>query len=247
MSDNDNTPTDFDQLYPGRFIKSGDVLKPTDVTIGAVHMDSLRSDTGGLKFKAILAFSHAPTKAKEMVLNKTNGFCVLGMFGRDPRAWVGKRLTLQAANVQFGPKKTMGVRVIGSPDLEKPVQVEIKLPQKSVQTVTMQATGERPAKKQHPAVTATTEALGAKVKRAGTSDLSDEQKHNVATRRERFAALIGEKDPERAKQIAREQLGTVGASTYAAWIVRADAKIAALTPMEPSGDDAPDGDEPTND
>lgn len=226
---NENTPTDFDQLYPGRFIKAGDVIEETDVTIGAVHMDSLRSDDG-MKFKAIIAFSRTPTKAKEMVLNKTNGFCVLGMFGRDPRAWIGKRLTLKSEIVQFGPEKKPGVRVVGSPDIDKPMQVEIKLPQKKPKTVTMRATGQKRGaepKPESPAVAAVKDALGAKP-RAGASTLTTEQKQTVTDLRARLAELIrlDEETPEAALQRAVELGGRVTAQTFTADLERIEGLIA---------------------
>ena len=63
---------DFDQLFPGRFMKAG-LFKGRDVTlkIKGVRVERLpKKDGGGDEPKGILAFDGTDL---ELVLNKTNG------------------------------------------------------------------------------------------------------------------------------------------------------------------------------
>ena len=75
------------------------------------------------------------------VLNKTNATCVAAMFGPETDAWVGKRVTLKAEEVQMGRDRVLGVRVAGSPDLAGPVDAVVKLPRKKPVTMRMLVTG----------------------------------------------------------------------------------------------------------
>ncbi len=64
------------------------------------------------------------------VLNRTNAECLKALFGPVMAAWKGKRVQLCAEMVQLGPKKELGIRILGSPDIEADVKVEIKLPRR---------------------------------------------------------------------------------------------------------------------
>lgn len=64
------------------------------------------------------------------VLSRTSGEQVAAMFGPQIDAWIGKRVTLRAEAVQVGKKMDMGIRVVGSPDIAKPVDFELCLPRK---------------------------------------------------------------------------------------------------------------------
>lgn len=135
---------DFDQLFPARFLKAGE-LRGRDVTltITSVEIETLEGD-GGKKVKGILSFKGTP---KQLVLNKTNGLCIRGMFGRDTSNWVGKRVTFFPAPISFGDSD-IAIRVRGSPDIEKAMDVEIKLARKKPKTMRMEKTGQAQAKGQ---------------------------------------------------------------------------------------------------
>ena len=130
---------DFDQLFPGRFIKAGELNgKDVTLTIDAIRLEDLPSDKGGEKTRGVIAFKQ--TK-KEWVLNRTNAECLKGMWGRDTDNWIGKRVTIYPAEWNGEPC----IRVKGSPDLEKPVDVEVKLPKRKPVIMKMQATGKKEA------------------------------------------------------------------------------------------------------
>ena len=107
--------------------------------IAEVRLCKLEDEkTGKEKDKGVVFFKGQP---KGWVLCKTNAICLAAMFGPDTEAWVGKHVTLYSATVSVGKEKKPGIRVKGSPDLPKPLPVEIKLPRKKAFTMTMQVTG----------------------------------------------------------------------------------------------------------
>jgi hypothetical protein len=157
--------TDFDQLYPGRFLKAGELgdTKPT-LTIDEVFIEELEGDKGK-KWKGVVKFSDSD---KEWALNKTNGICLREMFGRSLPEWKGHRVTLFAGTHDGEP----ALRVWGSPELERDTVITIQLPRKKPTKMTMHATGggkkaaqTRPAAKPEPVVAITasdiSEATGA--------------------------------------------------------------------------------------
>jgi hypothetical protein len=129
-------PVDWDELYPGRFIKAGEFKgkRPT-LTIRDVDTELLAGDDGKEKTKGILSFVETP---KQIPLNKTNGICLRAMFGRKVQEWVGKRVTL-FADKWNGEDAT---RIWGSPDIKEEMVVEVKLPRKKPILMTMHTKGE---------------------------------------------------------------------------------------------------------
>lgn len=129
----------FDQLYPGRFLKAGEFEgKKVTLTITDAFVEDLEGETG-VKPKAIVTFKETP---KALVACKTNGLCLKGMFGSAIADWVGKRVTLFPDTWNGEPC----IRVFGSPDIDAPIGVEIKLPKRKPFTKTMQPTGRANAK-----------------------------------------------------------------------------------------------------
>jgi hypothetical protein len=128
---------DFDQLFPGRFLKAS-IFAGRDVTltIANVRIEDLPSETGGTKVKGILAFEG---KKLELVLNRTNGEAIKAMFGRDTGEWVGKRVTFYPGTFNGEPC----IRVRGSPDLPAPLDYELKLPRKRPVKQRLLVTGQK--------------------------------------------------------------------------------------------------------
>lgn len=116
-------PVDFDELYPGRFLKAG--LLPQNgltLTISDVDREELEGDKGK-KVKGYLSFAD---HEMQLVLNKTNGLCLKAMFGPTLSAWIGKRITLFRAKWDGEDC----IRIWGSPDIEGDLDVQIALPRK---------------------------------------------------------------------------------------------------------------------
>jgi hypothetical protein len=123
-------PVDWDELYPGRFIKASEFKgkKPT-LTIASVKIDELIGDKGP-QIKGVIGFVETE---KQWALNKTNGICLKDMFGRKVQDWVGKRVTL-FAGMWDGDEC---IRVWGSPEIEADRDVNISLPRKRPFSMTM--------------------------------------------------------------------------------------------------------------
>lgn len=116
-------PVDWDQLYPGRFMKAGEFNgRRVTLKITAVDLEELEGDKGK-QVKGVVAFERTD---KQWALNKTNGICLKEMFGRKVQDWVGKRVTLFAD--QWDGEEC--IRVWGSPDLSGDREIIIQLPRK---------------------------------------------------------------------------------------------------------------------
>lgn len=115
---------DFDQLYPNRFLKSGEFSgRDVTLTISGVSQEELEGSSGK-KVKVIVSFRE--TK-KEWVAPKTCGICLKAMFGRKVSGWVGKRVTLYPANVMAFGEMVQAIRVRGSPEISKVLDFEEQL------------------------------------------------------------------------------------------------------------------------
>jgi hypothetical protein len=138
-------PVDFDQLYPNRFLKAGELgEKKLTLTISAVDIEELEGDKGK-KVKGIVSFEKTN---KQFVLNRTNGTCIREMFGRKIPEWIGKRITLFAGEWNGEPC----VRIWGSPDIDSDRSIEVALPRRKPIRMTMhvvRANGQR-AQQQAP-------------------------------------------------------------------------------------------------
>ena len=117
-------PVDFDQLYPGRFIKAGELLgKKVTLTIADVELEDLQGDDGKTKAKAIIHFRESP---KALVACKTNGICIKEMFGKAIAEWVGKKITIFPDTWNGEPC----IRIWGSPDIASDMKVQVSLPRR---------------------------------------------------------------------------------------------------------------------
>ena len=123
-------PVDWDELYPGRFLKAGEFKgkKPT-LTIASVDIEELVGDKGP-QIKGVIRFERTD---KAWALNKTNGVCLRELFGRKVQEWVGKRVTLYAGT--WDGEEC--IRVWGSPDIPADRDVTIQLPRKRPFKMTM--------------------------------------------------------------------------------------------------------------
>ena len=144
-------PVEYDQLYPGRFIKAGELLgRKVTVTIADVDLEELMGEDNKPKQKATLTFKETP---KQLVMCKTNGISIKAMFGTKLAEWIGKRVTLFPDTWNGEPC----IRIWGSPDIERDIEVEISLPRRRPFKKTMHAmTKAKPA----PDAPASSEADG---------------------------------------------------------------------------------------
>ena len=131
-------PVDWEELYPGRFLKAIDFKGGRyTLTIQAIDLEELEGDKGP-QIKGVITFKETD---KLWAINRTNGACVKAMFGRKVQEWKGKRVTLFPGTHNGEPC----IRVYGSPDITDTFDVTIKLPRKKPTTMTMHKTEAKPA------------------------------------------------------------------------------------------------------
>lgn len=127
-------PVDWDELYPGRFLKAVDFKgKPVTLKIAEVKIEELVGDKGP-QVKGVISFERTE---KQWALNKTNGICLKEMFGRKVQEWVGRQVTLFPS--QWDGEDC--IRVYGSPELEADREVVVALPRRRPFKMTMHRTG----------------------------------------------------------------------------------------------------------
>lgn len=119
----------FDQLFPGRFIKAGEMHgKPVTLTIERIYLEELEKEDGTTKPQAIVIFREIK---REWALNRTNASALRAMWGDDTDAWLGKRVTLFPEPDTSGLSESgVAIRVKGSPDIAKTITAQIKLPRR---------------------------------------------------------------------------------------------------------------------
>jgi hypothetical protein len=95
-----------DQLFPSRWLKSSDIgSNPRTATITKIDFEEVGQDRDR---KAILSFENT---TKRMILNRTNAQILANLYGKEVQNWIGKRITLYCAEVQFRGTPCLAVRI----------------------------------------------------------------------------------------------------------------------------------------
>lgn len=129
-------PISFDELYPGRFLKAADLRgQKVTVRIADVALEELEGEKGS-KVKGIIFLRNTD---KQIVLNRTNGLCLKGMFGKTLSDWIDKRITLTADKTKLGKDTVDCIRIYGSPDIAEDMAVSVTLPRRKPFEMTMHA------------------------------------------------------------------------------------------------------------
>jgi hypothetical protein len=131
----------FDDLYPGRFLKAGNVPNgKATYTITAVIRDQIEGEKG-VEDKVVMSFEET---AMQLVLPKVNAVAIRAMFGSNVQDWIGKRLTLYTTTeIMPFPKRRDDpcIRVFGSPDIREEVSCEWAPPKRRKLVQKLQPTG----------------------------------------------------------------------------------------------------------
>lgn len=114
--------------------------RPT-LTIESIRLETLEAEDGKSRDRWVVRFKG---KSRGWVLNTTNCILLAAMYeSRNTDEWIGRRVTLHAADTKVRGKPVQGIRVYGSPELKSPLPVEVQLPRRKPVTVTLQPTGDR--------------------------------------------------------------------------------------------------------
>lgn len=131
----------FDELYPGRFLKAGLIPNgKATYTIASVAREQIEGENG-VEDKVLMTFSET---AMQLVLPKVNAVAIRAMFGSDVQQWIGKRVTLYATtDIMPFPKRRNEpcIRVFGSPDIREEVICEWQPPKRRKLVQKLQPTG----------------------------------------------------------------------------------------------------------
>ena len=116
-------PNSYSEMYPNRFLKA-DLLKGQKVTLTVKNIigEELTGDDEKAQLKWILQFVERPL---ELVIPKVNGECFRRMFGNDPHAGVGKRVTLFPSKTKAFGQVVDCIRIWGSPDIAEDMPISV--------------------------------------------------------------------------------------------------------------------------
>ena len=88
------------EMFPARYLKVGDFPTPMVLTLDRVDWENMHDADGNEIEKPVLYFQEFP---KGLVLNKTNGDVLSGLFGNESDNWKGARVTIISVKVSaFG-------------------------------------------------------------------------------------------------------------------------------------------------
>jgi hypothetical protein len=108
---------DWEKLFPGQYLRGVDIdgHRPT-VKIVRIYRKTIRGE------KKLVA--ELEGKERKWVINYTNGLFLSRILGSKAKRWVGHLVTLCTEIVKVG-KRPPGpaIRVYGSPEIEKPIEV----------------------------------------------------------------------------------------------------------------------------
>lgn len=117
--------------------------KEPTLTILSAQLVRLEQEDGREKEKGVIRFKETD---RGWVLNRTNLELLAALLGVETDQWAGKRVTLFAQPVKFGGKTELGIRVKGSPELDAPKVVTVKLPRRRPTEVTLVPTAKAGSK-----------------------------------------------------------------------------------------------------
>ncbi len=159
----------FDDLYPGRFYKAGNLHAPLTAKIERVYHDFELQKQNKKKSPPVVLTLAGHTR--EVVACKTVGVCLRELFGNDVNGWVGRTVSLYAGKVEI-PGKYHGqpaIRVYGSPELTEERTIVVAFAGKPPFTVVLRATGQRHEQKKADASSRAKE-LSAALRAAATAE-----------------------------------------------------------------------------
>ena len=117
-------PNSYKVMYPSRFLDAEMLAgKKVTLTVREIIGEELVGDNEKAELKWILKFVE---RDKELVIPKVNGECFRRMFGNDPHAAIGKRVTFFPTKTKCFGKTVDCIRIWGSPDLTEDMPITVR-------------------------------------------------------------------------------------------------------------------------
>lgn len=129
-------PSNWDELFPGRFLKCGHLGgREVELRIARVYGEMIDE-----KPASVFRIDPVPgIKQVDFGLNKTNGLCLRQMFGPLMLDWRGKRFVIHESKVEHGREKGRPtIRICASPDIPRDITVVIDFHTKMIKPFTIQ-------------------------------------------------------------------------------------------------------------
>ena len=118
---------DYRALFGGRYMSAPDM--PTEgrtLTIAGATVEAVEDPKTKQNRDRLLVYFHE--RVKPWLPCRTTAGCLAAMWGDRTSGWAGRRVTLyQDPTVKVGAKVTGGIRVLGSPELDAPLDVAVNL------------------------------------------------------------------------------------------------------------------------
>lgn len=124
-----NKPQNYDELYPGRFLKAALFKgKQVTLTIADIFTEGLAAeeeeDKSGESEPPAVILAFRETK-KQLVIPKTNAFCLMSMFGKRLADWVDKKVVFFPSTTRMMGKTIDCIRIWGSPHISSDMPLSI--------------------------------------------------------------------------------------------------------------------------
>lgn len=131
----------YEAMFKGDYIQAVEFNgKAPTLTITKLTFVDMEDDTGKTRSKGVLWFRETD---RGWVMNRTNAQCLAAMFGHETDDWMGRRVTLVSEIVSVGKQKKLGIRVKGSPEIDRSIDATIVLPRRKPTTRRLVPTGRK--------------------------------------------------------------------------------------------------------
>lgn len=135
-------PMTYEEAFPGRFLSAGHFNgKKVTLTVEDVFIEELEGEKKKKSNKLIMTFVG---KQLQLVVPKTNAYCIKEMFGNKLADWKQKRITFFPSTCRFGPGMVDCIRVWGSPDITEDKMLTVPQGRNTPLQMTMHATKAAP-------------------------------------------------------------------------------------------------------
>jgi hypothetical protein len=168
----------YESCFPGRFLSAGHFDgKRITLTVAHAYLEDLDGSEDKPSSKPPKLVMSFVGKKMELVLPKTNAYCLKEMFGNKLADWVGKKVVFYPTKTKFGGKLVDCIRIYGSPDIAEDIELTVPQGKNKPWTTTLHAI--KAGTKQEPSPSATVDptileawsALGYS-RDAGTADMN---------------------------------------------------------------------------
>ncbi len=134
---------DYREFFAGKYLTGPECKGCPTFKIARVVREEVEDPEKPKQFRTKLVIHGLRVDGKERpwILCKTSAILLARIFGDDTTGWVGRAVTLGFdESVMVDGRRVGGVRPIGSPELEREVVVDVKLPRRKAKPHTLRPT-----------------------------------------------------------------------------------------------------------